>query len=305
MSDPGGWPELPADWTPTRTTLHLCSQMLGKLKLALDPPLPEWLHTDLRLTPYGWSTGPMPHAGRIVQGDLDVVDGVLRLRAGGRPAAVVPIGGRSVADVWQGFRAALTELQVTADLWDKPQETVDVTPFSANTADGAIDPEQAQRFHRLLSLIHPVFDQFRSPFFGRTGVQLWWGGFDYTVLLFNGRHAEPPEGSGHILRHDLDAEHLNAGFWPGDGTAPANFYAYLHPRPPGCEAAPVAPDAAGWVEGMGEWVLPYEELRRQDQPGVVLLDFLSSVYRVAVTTAGWDEAAHTYERPPARAAADE
>lgn len=300
MIDRTAWPALPPqEWAPTRRTLHQCAQMLGKLKLALRAPLPEWLHASLLLTPQGWTTGAMPSAGRTVQGDLDVVAGEMRLAtSGGRAIAIRLSDGRTVADIWTDFRMALDELGVDAIIWDKPQELTDPTPFAANTDDRTLDLEHARRFHAVLALIGGVYEEFRSPFFGRTAVPFWWGGFDYAVLLFSGRHSEPPGDSGYILRHDLDAEHLNAGFWPGSDTDPPNFYAYLHPRPDGCEVAPVAPDIAGWTETMGEWVLPYDELRTLEEPERALLAFLTSVYDIAVTLGGWDEAAQHYERPP-------
>ncbi len=301
MADHTTWPPLPyAEWAPTSKTLHQYTQMLGKLKLALQPPLPQWLHTGLQLDSRGFVTGPLLTGGRAVDAGIDVVDGVLWLRAGSDPAVMVPLtGDRSVADVWGDFRAGLARLQVVADIWEKPQEMADATLFSANTHDRAFDTGQAARFHRALCSIGEVFDEFRSGFFGRTGVQFWWGAFDLAVLLFSGRHVHPPDDRGYIMRYDLDAEHLNAGLWPGDDSSPhAAFYAYLHPRPDGCATVPIEPAKAGWVEAMGEWLLPYDEVRKSDDPGVVLLGFLNSVYRVAVSIGGWDAKDHTYQPPP-------
>jgi hypothetical protein len=302
MTDHADWPALPyKEWASTKKTLHLVVQMLGKAKLALVPARPEWLHVPLFLDARGFVTGPMPYGFRTVSMGVDVFASALSVAASDGAVATVSLGpDRCVADIWSDFGDALGRLGLELDLWEKPQEIADVTPFSQNTKDRTFVAEQAQRFHRVLSSINSVFEEFRSPFFGRSGVQLWWGVLDYAVLLFNGRHAQAPEDRGHVVRYDLDAEHLNAGFWVGDDAAPAPaFYAYLVPRPPGCETVPIAPHYAGWVEEMGEWLMPYEEVRSCSDPRQALLDFLGCVYDVATSLGGWDVAAHEYARPPA------
>lgn len=209
-------------------------------------------------------------------------------------------GQSSWADIWAGFLSALAGLGIELDLWEKPQEVADVTPFSQNIHDRVFVPEQAQRFHRVLSSINGVFEEFRSRFFGRSGVQFWWGSFDLSVLLFNGRPTLAPEDRGYIMRYDLDAEHVNAGFWVGNDDSPVPaFYGYIVPRPAGCETAPIAPHYASWVEEMGEWLMPYDEVRACADPRGALLDFLAAVYAVATSLAGWEAAAHVYVRPPA------
>ncbi len=301
MAEHTDWPPLPyAAWAPTKKTLHMVAQMLGKAKLALAPPQPEWWHTRLFLDAHGFTTGPLPHGFRTVSMGIDVVRGTLWLAVSdGRSAAVTLARDRCVADIWADFRRALAGLGVELDLWEKPQEVTDTTPFSQNTHDCTFVREDAQRFHRALSSINSVFEEFRSTFFGRSGVQFWWGSFDLAVLLFNGRPSPAPEDRGYIMQFDLDAEHLNAGFWTGDDSAPdAGIYAYLVPRPPGCETASFAPPYAGWVEAMGEWLMPYEAVRTSADPRQAILDFLDATYRVATTLGGWDAAAHEYLRPP-------
>ena len=302
MTVADAWPALSyQEWAPTLKALHLYAQMLGKLKLAVHPPLPEWLHTGLALDARGVSTGPLAGDGRVVEAGIDLFDGVLSVRAAERTVAVPLSGGRPVADVWRAFGEALRELDVVADLWDRPQEMPDeTTPFAEDRRDRTVDLAQARRLHRVLSTVHGLFDQFRAPFFGRSGVQLWWGGFDLAVLLFSGAPITPPEDRGYIMRYDLDAELLNAGFWPGNDDAPqAIFYAYIHPRPPGCDTAPMEPPGAGWIEALGQWVLTYDDACRGGDPAAAVLDFLRSAYRAAVTTGGWDEAAYRYTPPPA------
>ena len=301
MNERADWPELPyADWAGTRYTLHMVAQMLGKAKLALAPPQPEWMHARLLLDPRGFTTGSMPHGSRTLSMLLDVVDGAVRVAASdGRTAAVTLGPGRSVADIWAEFLGALTGLGVQLDLWDKPQEVADPTPFSRDTRERVVVLEHAQRFHRVLCSVSGVFEEYRSRFFGRSGIQFWWGAFDLALLLFNGRAAKAPEDRGYIMRYDLDAEHLNAGFWAGDDGAAPGIYGYIVPRPPGCETVPIAPRYAGWVEEMGEWFMPYEEVRTCPDPRAAILDFLEAVYGVATSLGGWKAAAHEYVRPPA------
>jgi hypothetical protein len=243
MTNVDAWLELSyAEWAPTKKSLQLCAQMLGKAKLALMPPQPEWLHSCLFLDARGFTTGPMPAGSRVVTMGIDVFLSEISIATSDGRGAKVPIGSdQCVADVWNAFRHAMAHLDIDADIWDKPQEVPDTTPFSENTHDCVFVPEDAQRFHAVLSSINSVFEEFRSKFFGRTSVQFWWGAFDFAVLLFSGKHAVAPNDRGYIMRYDLDAEHFNAGFWPGDDSAPnASFYAYLHPRPDGCETAKVS-----------------------------------------------------------------
>lgn len=294
------WPALPySDWAPTKKTLQMCAQMLGKTRLALNPPQPEWLNASLALDARGFSTGPMPVGSRVLTCGIDVFDGTLWIRFSDGRSATVAIGpDRCVADIWAAYSAALAELGIDVDIWEKPQELADVTPFHENRHDCTLVAEQAQRFHRVLCSIDGVLEEFRSRFFGRSGVQFWWGAFDLAVLLFTGERAAAPEDRGYIMRYDMDAQHMNAGFWPGDDAAPTpGFYAYLVPQPPGCATAPIAPEHAGWVESMGEWMMSYEAVRTCDDPRAAILEFLTSVYGFAVTDGGWDATRFTYTAP--------
>ena len=217
----------------------------------------------------------------------------------GRRATVSLGPDRCVADIWSDFLATLAGLGIDVDIWEKPQEISDVTPFSENRHDCTIVPEHAQRFHHVLSAIDGVFEEFRSPFFGRSGVQFWWGGFDFAVLLFTGRHLVAPDDRGYIMRYDLDAEQLNAGFWPGDDNAPEARLLGVRRAEARRAARPrrSAPAPAAWVESMSEWILSYEQVRSSDDPRRAILDFLDSVYRFAVTNGGWDAEAQRYAPP--------
>ncbi len=295
------WPALPYEkWAPTKKTLQMCAQMIGKARLGLSPPQPEWLHACLYLDARGLATGAMPYGERVITMGVDVYEGSLWVEASDGRRVTVPVApGRSVAEIWADLGARLADLGIDVHLNDLPQEMADATPFRENRHDHTLVLADAQRFLQVMAAVDGVFEEFRSTFFGRSGVQFWWGACDFTVLLFSGRHETAPVDRGYIMRYDLDAEHMNAGFWPGDENAPDPvFYAYIHPRPDGCETAPVRPEHAGWVETLGQWVLPYEAVRTCDDPRQAILDFLRSVYSVAVTRGGWDLAAHEYVRPP-------
>ncbi|TDB39028.1 MAG: hypothetical protein D9V44_05010 [Actinobacteria bacterium] len=300
MSTHSPWASLPYhEWSSTKRTLQMTLQMLGKLKLALLPPQPEWLHTALQVTAHGWTTGAVPTGdGRLIEGGVDVFAGTVWLQVSDGRREDLGLPDTSVASVWSWFTRTLGALDVEADLWEKPQEVADTTPFSENTHDATFVVEHAQRFHSVLAGVQSIFEEFRSEYFGRSGVQFWWGAFDLAVLLFNGKHAVAPDDRGYIMRYDLDAEHLNAGFWPGDDESPQPvFYAYLVPQPPGCALAQLDADGAAWIEQMGEWVLPYEVVRTSPQPAVLLRSFLDSAYRLAGELGGWDLADFRYVKP--------
>ena len=300
---PDKWPALPyAEFAATRTTFHMVAQMVGKVRLALAPPQPEWLNACLYLTARGFTTGAMPYGRLAVTIGIDVFDAVVRIEVSDGRRTTLPLGpNRTVAELWADFLAALAGLSIEVDLWDKPQEVVDTTPFHENTRDGAFNAEQAQRFHRVVSAVNDAFEEFRSPFFGRTGVQFWWGGFDFCVVLYTGRQVAAPDDRGIIARFDLDAEHMTAGFWLGDDDMPeAQFFAYLVPAPDGCADASVEPSQAAWDSSMGEWILPYEDVRASADPRAMIIAFLKSVYQVAVTKGGWDAQAFRYEAPALR-----
>jgi Family of unknown function (DUF5996) len=277
----------------------MVAQMIGKVRLSLTPPQPEWLNACLYLDGRGFTTGAMPYGSDVVSIGIDVYDSTIRIRVSDGNSATVPLGtDRSVADIWSDLRAALARLGIEVEIWEKPQETVDETLFSENTHDHTIEPAYAQRFFRVLCAVNGAFEEFRSPFFGRSSIQLWWGAFDFCVLLFSGKRAALPEDAGYIMRYDLDAEHMNAGFWPGSDTLPADFYAYIVPRPAGCEVAPMRPTPAAWEEAMGEWRMSYDQVRTSEDPRATVLSFLDSVYAVALSNGQWDPEKYRYTAPP-------
>jgi uncharacterized protein DUF5996 len=295
------WPsfERTGDWAATQDFLHLLTQMLGKLRLALAPPLPEWTHASLAPTPRGLTTGGLPWRNGSVEATLDLVDGAIRVASSDtRTQAIAVTPDRTVADIWSDLMVALETLGAQVDLWDKPQERSDTTPFSQDGRPRRLDPTLAAAWFALLTELHGVFDDWRSPFFGRSRVSFWWGGFDLTVELFNGRHATPREGSDYLMRYDLDAEVLSLGFWPGSNKQEARFFGYVVPEPIDCAKYPMDVASAAWSAEMGEWVLPYRAVRDADDRHAVLRHFMDTVLGAAHDLAGWDLESLSYARPP-------
>jgi hypothetical protein len=298
MSD---WPDLSiASWAATKKSLHLYAQMLGKLRVALSPPQPEWMHTALLLTARGMTTGPMPWHGRSVQATLDVLSSAIVIESSddrSRRIALVP--ARPIADVFGELRVALRALDIDVPISPIPQELADVTPFDEDRRPAAYDPRAVGRWFRVVSAVNGVFEVARSRFFGRTGIQIWWGALDFALLFFNGKSVAPPRDRGYIMRYDLDAEMLNVGFYPGDDATAPFFYGYIFPQPEGAPNAAIAPPEAAWSESIREWVLPYEALRASADPAAGLLAFIDALYAQCGALAGWDLDAFRYV-PPTR-----
>lgn len=303
MTASSAWPDLDlGTWARTKKSLHLYSQMLGKLRLALAPDQPNWMFTSLALDARGFTTGAVPLGSASVQSSLDVFASQLGVaRSDGRYVDVALLPPKTVAEVFSAFRAALGELGVDARISPIPQEVPDTTPFDTDRREAAYDPQAVQRWFTAMTAIAGVFDRWRAHFFGRTGIQLWWGGFDLSLMLFSGKHVPAPRDRGYLLRYDLDAELMNAGIYPGDDASPAPFfYGYIYPHPAGCEAQPMVPDGAVWSQQLGEWTLPYETVRTAADPEATLCTFLDAIYDRCCTAAGWDRAALSYEHPPRR-----
>ena len=299
---PAEWPTLPyEEWAATKKTLQMYTQMAGKVRLALAPVQAEWLASCLYMTARGLTTGPMPYGDLAVELAFDFYDHTLSVLVSDGRVRAIPLGpARTVAAFYRNLVDAFADLGLKVEIWSKPQELDDTTPFEKNEHDCSYDAGQVLRWFTVMSAVNNVFDEWRSRFFGRTGLQFWWGAFDLGVLRFTGKHIDPPQDRGYIMRYDLDAEFMNAGFWPGDEKSPEPvFYAYLNPQPRGCELASIDPSSAAWVETMGEWILPYEEVRASPDPRKTLTGFLDCIYGLAGELGGWDLADFEYAKPKA------
>jgi hypothetical protein len=293
------WPALPYQaWKDTCATLHLWTQIVGKVRLALTPWLNHSWHVTLYVTPHGFTTSPIPYDGATFQIDFDFIDHALLVSSSNGRDRRLPLVAMPVADFHDRLMAALAELGIRVQIHGSPNELPDPIPFRADREHAAYDPDAAQRFWRVLVQADWVLKQFRTGFLGKVSpVHFFWGSFDLAVTRFSGRRAPPhPGGIPHlpdaITREAYSHEVSSAGFWPGGGPIdyPA-FYSYAYPAPEGFAAAPVRPDAAFFHEGLGEFILPYDAVRNAGAPDAMLLDFLQTTYDAAANAAGWDRGA--------------
>jgi hypothetical protein len=287
---PSEWPPLPYDeWRETRDTLHMYTQVIGKLRLALSPFEPEWANVPLYVTARGLSTSTMPVGLRSIDAEFDLVDHVLVIRSSDGGVERRPLGG-PVADFYHDVMRALERLDVDVAISVLPSEVANPIPFPDDRTHETYDAGHASRFHRVLSMVDLVTKEHHAGFWGRTTpVHFFWGAFDLALTRFSGKRLAPPPGAGIIERVGGDAEQICAGWWPGDERAhDAAFYAYAYPPTPGLEDKPVRPEAAAWDAGVGEFLLPYDAVRSQADPRQAILDFFRTTYDGAATLLGWD-----------------
>jgi hypothetical protein len=290
------WPELPtAAWRDSYATLHLWTQIVGKIRLTKAPWLNHSWHVTLYVTPRGLTTSPVPDGTRTFQIDFDFIDHELRLSTSDGAHRQFALAGQSVASFYAATLAALAELGIAVAIDEMPNELPDPIRFSHDHVHASYDPDAVSRFHRILVNCDRVFKQFRTGFVGKASpVHFFWGSFDLAVTRFSGRRApRHPGGVPHLpdaVAHEAYSHEVSsAGFWPGGGAIdyPA-FYCYAYPEPAGFRDAKARPDAAFFSEALGEFVLPYDAVRTAGDPDRALLDFLQSTYEAAANAAKWD-----------------
>jgi hypothetical protein len=294
------WPALPlAAWEPTYETLHMWTQIVGKVSLALKPHINHWWEVPFHLTARGLTTSPIPYEGRVFECNFDFIDHRLVVATSQGETRTLALAPRSVADFYQAFMETLHELDIEVRVWPVPVEVPDPIPFAEDTQHAAYDPEYAQRFWRILVQADRVLREFRARFIGKSSpVHFFWGSFDLAVTRFSGRPApRHPSGIPFVIEAESHEQHC-AGFWPGAGAvqAPA-FFAYIYPEPPGYRDALRGTGPGFWHADMGEFILLYDDMRAAEQPDQVLLDFCQRTYEAAADLAHWDRAA--LERPAA------
>lgn len=297
------WPHLPlAEWVDTRDTLHMWTQIVGKLTVELAPFQNQLWHTALHLTARGLTTWPIPYDGGVFQADFDFVDHHLVLATSQNARKVIPLYPRSVAHFYEETLGCVEALGIDVQIDPMPQEIANPIPFVADTTHDSYDPHAVNRWWRILTSSAHVLSRHRSWFRGKASPVHWfWGSFDLAATRHNGEPADPPPG-GYIYRVAEDEKNWAGGFWPGSGPIdfPA-FYAYMYPQPDGLPEAALAPDAAFWSAEMGEFLLPYDAVRAADDPEAALMAFLQSTYAASADLAGWDrERLEFKEIPKAR-----
>jgi hypothetical protein len=294
------WPELPlAAWRDTRDTLHLWTQAIGKVRLALTPWLNHSWHVALYVTARGLTTSPIPWQSGSFQIDFDFLDHVLWIRTNDGHFRQLMLKPMPVAEFYEDLMIALRELGITVAVNPMPCEIADCIPLDQDTAHKSYDARYAQRFFRVLASAHEVMSRFRTGFLGKASpVHFFWGSFDLAVTRFSGRLApRHPGGVPHlpdaVAQEAYSHEVSSAGFWPGGGgpVDDAAFYSYAYPAPAGFAAAKVKPDAALWSKELGEFLLPYETMRKARDPDAALMEFLVSTYEAAANFGKWDRKA--------------
>jgi len=293
------WPELPtAAWRETYETLHLWTQIIGKIRLARSPWLNHSWHVALYVTARGLTTSPIPDGVGTFQIDLDFIDHTLRISTGGGATRQLALAGQSVASFYTAIMADLAELGIRITIDEMPNELPEPIRFSQDNRHASYDPVAVRRFLQILVSADRVFKQFRTAFLGKASpVHFFWGSFDLAVTRFSGRCAPRHPGGVPHLSDEVACEAYShevssAGFWPGSGAIdyPA-FYSYAYPEPAGFRGTQVRPDAAFFSEALGEFILPYDAVRTAAQPDQALLEFLQSTYEAAANSAKWDRAA--------------
>jgi Family of unknown function (DUF5996) len=298
------WPSLPlAAWQDTYSTLHLWTQIVGKIRLALAPKLNHWWQSTLYVTPRGLTTSSIPYGNRAFQISFDFLDHQLEIQTSEGITKRMALAPYSVADFYQKVMGILSELGIKVQIWKMPQEVAEPLFFDQDHKHKAYDPEYAQRFWRILVQTDRVMTAFRSRFIGKSSpVHFFWGSFDLAVTRFSGRRApEHPGGvpnmADWVTREAYSHEVSSCGFWPGGGSfVEPIFYAYAYPATEGFRDYPVQPKEAFFSAEMQEFVLPYEAVRQADDPDTVLLTFLQSTYEAAANLGHWDRVA--LERTP-------
>lgn len=274
--------------------------MLGKVRLALAPYQPNFLFTALYLTPTGFTTSPIPVGLRLIEVQLDIFDRRVVLVSGdGRRQAIAFTELPSIAAIYTTLLDALQAIDVAVTISPTPQELPDRTPLDRDERAPDWVDDDALAWLSAMSSTQAVLDRWRSRFFGRNGLQLWWGALDLSLMLFSGKHVPAPEDRGYLIKYDLDAEMVCTGLYSGDDSTAPFYYAYVYPEPPGCAQIDVA-KGASWSEQFREWILPYEDVRQAAQPEQLLRGFLDGVYGVLLEAAHLDPAAFTYVPPPLR-----
>jgi len=299
---PEAWPALPLEsWKDTCATLHMWTQIVGKVRLKLTPLVNHWWNVPLYVTARGLSTSRIPYGERAFEIWFDFIQHRLVLETSEGHWKMMPLEARPVADFYREFMDMLHSEQIDVHIWSMPVEVPDPIPFDQDQVHAAYERAPVERFWRILLSADAVFNDFRSEFIGKCSpVHFFWGSFDLAVARFSGRRAPERPAADAITREAYSHEVSSVGFWPGSGTmAEPAFYSYMAPEPPGFREARVRPESARYDTGLGEFILMYDHVRTSPEPGAALLEFCRSTYAAGAALGNWDRGAlerRTYGR---------
>lgn len=300
------WPALRVvDWAETRDTLHMWTQVVGKIRLSLAPMVNHWWQVPLYVSARGLTTSAVPYGRHTFDMEFDFVDRRLRIRSSAGGQRDLTLEPMPVAAFYRRVMAAMDELHLPVAIHTRPNEVEPAVPFELDRTDRVYDPEHARLFWGQLVQADRVLTAFRSRFIGKVSpVHLFWGGLDLACTRFSGRPAPrhpggAPNCGDWVMVEGYSHELSSAGFWPGYGDEGA-FYAYAYPEPPGFRDHPVLPSQARYVDAAGQYLLPYETVRNAADPDATLLEFFQATYEAAAENAHWNRS--ELEDDPARRA---
>jgi len=294
------WPELILEeWQDSLATLHMWSQIVGKIRLATTPLVNHWWNVPLYVSARGLTTSPMRHGDRIFEIEFDFIDHVLRIDCSDGAVTTLALRPQTVADFYQELMTTLHGLNIDVKIRTTPVEVPspfsavrEAIPFEQDQIHKSYDAAYVNRFWRALVSIDDVFKQFRARFVGKVSpVHFWWGSFDHAVTRFSGRPAPPREGADKITIEAYSHEVISHGFWPGGNGFQAAFYAYAAPEPAGFGDEKVKPSEAFYSKDVSEFFLPYDAVRQSSSPEDALMDFCESTYEAGANLAAWDRKA--------------
>jgi Family of unknown function (DUF5996) len=285
------WPELPLGaWEDTYHTLHMWTQIVGKVRLALSPNINHWWGVPLYVNAAGLNTSPMPYPRGVFEVQFDFIQHQLAIHTSQATSKTIVLAPRSVADFYLEFMESLAALGIQVKIWKMPVEIPNPIPFDKDTQHASYDAEYVNRFWRILYGCDAIFKEFRAGFMGKASpVHFFWGSFDLAVTRFSGRRAPERPGVDSITREAYSHEVISAGFWPGGGDVKgAAFYAYAAPEPAGFAESSVGPAQAFYHPQLKEFLLMYEDMRRATVPRAALLEFLNSTYDAGAELGNWN-----------------
>lgn len=289
------WPDLPSidEWVDTHSTVHMWSQIVGKIRLELSPWVNHSWGSVLYVSPRGLTTSAIPYNGSTFDIEFDFIDHKLDIRSSVAGSKTFDLKPMTVAEFYRKIMAALSELGIEVSILARPVEVEDAIPFANDTKHKSYDADAVNRFWRALVQINRVFSEFRAGFIGKSSPShFFWGAFDLAVTRFSGRPAPKhpggaPNCADWVMEEAYSHELSSAGFWPGTGLGEPAFYSYAYPEPEGYRDADIKPDAAYYHTELGEYLLSYRDVQSSSNPDAILMEFLHSTYKAAAENGKW------------------